>query len=138
MRNYNNLLTENAQNEIKSMIIDAIEDGRLINENAYDVHDEIFNTDYFIIGTYEAKKWIEDNFGVFEAIDTIQTYENDRFGEGYTDLSQPEKICNMLVYIIGEELLNESEVLREKWDEELSESNLDCLKREINNNFETA
>jgi hypothetical protein len=84
-----------------------------------DLHNEVFNTDYYIIGTYEAKKKLEE-YGVFEAIEKVQEYEKHMFGELYTDISDPEKVCNMLYYIIGEEVLFEltegSETLEENRD----------------------
>jgi len=40
-------------------------------------------------------------------LNKVQTYEKDNFGEVYTDLSDPEKLINMLYYIIGEEVLSE-------------------------------
>tara|TARA_R110002020_G_scaffold465364_1_gene686743 strand:- start:129 stop:473 length:345 start_codon:yes stop_codon:yes gene_type:complete len=72
-----------------------VEDGEL--------HNEIFNTDFYIIGTYEAKQWLSDK--VFDVIDCIQEYEEDNFGEVTTDLGNPEKVVNMYVYILGEEIL---------------------------------
>ena len=74
-----------------------VEDGEL--------HQELFNTDYYITGTYEAKKWLADK--VFDVIDYIKEYEDDNFGESLTDCSNPEKLVNMFVYIRGEELLEE-------------------------------
>ena len=38
--------------------------------------------------------------------DAIEKYRIN-FGEVYTDLSDPEKLINMLYYIIGEEVLSE-------------------------------
>lgn len=69
-----------------------------------DLHNEVFNTDYYIIGTYKAKQQLE-NIGVFDVIDKVQEYEKDNFGEIITDLSNPENLINMLYYIIGEEEL---------------------------------
>ena len=102
--------------EAREAIIEALE-----NEyNGYycDLHQEVFNTNYYIIGTYEAKKALEE-YGVFDAIAKVQTYEKDNFGEIYTDLSDPEKLINMLYYIIGEEVLfkmmNSVKAGRENW-----------------------
>ena len=67
-----------------------------------ELHHEAFNTDYYIIGTYEAKQWLSDK--VFDVIEFIKEYEQDNFGEVYTDLSNPEKVVNMYVYIIGEQI----------------------------------
>ena len=71
-----------------------------------DLHNEVFNTDYYIIGIYEAKEAL-NNYGVFDAIEKIQEYEVTNFGEVITDLSNPEAVANMLYYIIGEETLAE-------------------------------
>ena len=38
-----------------------------------DLHSEVFNTDYYIIGTYKAKEALE-SYGVFNAINKVQTY----------------------------------------------------------------
>ena len=98
--------------EAREAIIEALEDG--YSGYYCDLHHEIFNTDYYIIGTYEAKKALEE-YGVFDAIEKIQTYERDNFGEIYTDLSDPEKLVNMLYYIIGEEVLYEMMDSIEAW-----------------------
>ena len=90
--------------EAREAIFEALEDGY---DGYYsDLHNEVFNTGYYIIGTYQAKKALEE-YGVFDAIEKVQTYEKDNFGEVYTDLSDPEKVVNMLYYIIGEEVLYE-------------------------------
>ena len=80
----------------RSTIIQLIKDDEL--------HNEIFNTDYYIIGTYKAKKWLGDM--AFDIIGFIKEYEEDNFGEVFTDLSDAEKVVNMYVYIIGEEIIN--------------------------------
>ena len=70
-----------------------------------DLHHELCNTDYFIIGTYKASQWLGDN--AFEAIEKIKEWELCNIGEVTTDFSDPEKVANMLAYIVGEELLAE-------------------------------
>tara|TARA_R110000824_G_scaffold296446_1_gene484710 strand:+ start:85 stop:513 length:429 start_codon:yes stop_codon:yes gene_type:complete len=70
-----------------------------------DLHHELFNTDYYIVGTYQAKQWLGDY--AFDAIGEIQKYEEDNFGEVFTDFSDPEKVVNMYVYIAGEQLIQE-------------------------------
>ena len=70
-----------------------------------DLHNEIFNTDYYIIGTYEAKQALNE-YDVFAAIEKVMQYEKDNFGEVSTEIHDPEKLANMLWYIIGEEVLN--------------------------------
>ena len=70
--------------------------------DSHEVHNQIFNMDYYIIGYFQAKTWLGSH--AFDAIGMVQDYEKDRFGEIYTDLSSPEKVANMVAYIIGEEI----------------------------------
>jgi hypothetical protein len=118
------------RDEARAAIIEALRDG--YSGYYCDLHHEVFNTDYYIIGTYEAKKALEE-YGVFEAIEKVQTYEEDNFGEVYTDLSDPEKLVNMLYYIIGEEVLYEMmdgiEAWNENWNNKATdETNAEILK----------
>ena len=99
--------------QAKEAIIETLKEG--YSGYYCDLHHEVFNTDYYIIGTYEAKKALEE-YDVWEAIEKVQTYERDNFGEVYTDLSNPEKLINMLYYIIGEEVLFEMMEGIEEWD----------------------
>lgn len=71
-----------------------------------DLHDAVFNTDYYLIETYLAKEALEE-YDVFEAIKLVQTYEMEDFGEVHTDLSNPKKLINMVYYIIGEDVICE-------------------------------
>jgi len=93
--------------EIKAHFDDYISDltDKEIRENIDDLHHDIFNTDYYIIGTYEAKQWLGSQ--VFNIIEIIKEYEQFNFGEIHTDFSDPEKIVNMYVYIIGEEIVQD-------------------------------
>ena len=119
----NNLSKEGFE-EIKEQAIDYLKN----NPDCYgcDLHHYIFNEDYFIIGCYQAEEWLKNNYGIFSAIEKIKEYEQDNFGEMTTDLSSSENVVNMLVYILGEELLSESETLNSNkcWDNHLTEE--DC------------
>ena len=74
--------------------------------NSYldDLHYYAFNQDYYIIGTYQAKQWLGDQ--AFDIINIIKDYEQDNFGQVTTDFSCAEKVVNMYVYIVGEEIVN--------------------------------
>ena len=117
-----NLKEKTMREEARERIIECLKNG--YTGYYCDLHNEVFNTDYYIIGTHEAKKALEE-YDVFEAIERVQTYEKENFGELYTDLSDPEKLINMLFYIIGEEVLWEmlehSETLNENWDNQADE-----------------
>ena len=96
-----------------------------------DLHNEVFNKDYYVTGTAEAKNILGDD--VFDAIGRIYTYEKDNFGEIYTDLSNPIKIVNMLFYIIGTEIMYNngefSKILDEHWNEYADEeTNMKLIK----------
>ena len=75
-----------------------------------DLHNEIFNTDYYLTYTGECEEWLGDH--VFDVIRTVKDYEDDNFGEVTTDISDPCKLVNMYVYIVGEELISEDKELR--------------------------
>ena len=70
-----------------------------------DLHRDIFNTDYYIVGRYQAKEWLGAD--AFDCIGDIQEYENAHFGECHTDLSEPEQVVNMWTYIQGYEIIDE-------------------------------
>jgi len=106
--------------ELKEYILDNINYYDNIDELIRDneLHHELFNTDYYIIGTYKCKEWLkEHNLCTFEVCDFIKEYEVDNFGECTTDLSSPERVVNMLVYILGQEVLYSMEdEIRHKYD----------------------
>ena len=110
-------------------IIDCLENGY---DGYYcDLHNEVFNTDYYVTGTAEAKDVLGED--VFDAIGRIYTYENDTLGEVLTDLSNPVKIVNMLFYIIGEEIMYDNDefnkIINEHWNEYADEeTNMELIK----------
>lgn len=100
-------------NRIKTSVKEELTE--YIKENKGDYSDELhyhlFNEDYYIIGYYQAQEWLDHHgISVFEALETIREYEDFHFGEckSYTNA---EETVNMLVYIYGEELLAELELI---------------------------
>lgn len=120
-------------NEVREHAINGLRDGLGLDVTGADLHHHLFNTDHFIIGTYQAGQWLDENVGALQAIAAIQTYERDNFGEVYTDFGNAEAVCNMFTYIAGEHLLNESDTLRAFWDERLTENNIDDIVSELEN-----
>ena len=103
-----------------------------------DLHNEVFNTDYYIIGTYRAKEALKE-YDVFEAIELVQNYEKEHFGEILTDLSDPEKLINMVYYIVGDEVIVEMydiEAFNDNWntvaDDETNEIIIAAMKEKYN------
>ena len=96
-----------------------------------DLHTEVFNTDYYIIGATKAKEALV-TYGVFDALNKVQTYEAYNFGEVTTDLSDPKKLANMFYYIESEEYLYSlegeiSDIINEYWGDELEENEIKKL-----------
>ena len=129
MKTYNQISKE-GQDEIKELALDIL---KWYEGEASDLHHYAYNEDYFIIGNYEAEQWLIKHIGVFNAIEAIREYEQDQFGEVTTDLSSPEKVVNMLVYIAGEELLFESSTLQDKWNTVLTHKDCEKIAEELNN-----
>ena len=118
----------------KDLVIHAIDGMVNITEsNTYgcDLHNALFNTDYFIIGYYNAEQWLINNVGIFQAIETIRDYENDMFGEVNTDFSSSEKVVNMYSYIIGEEILNDCKALQRAYDRLLTKRDIKSITKEL-------
>lgn len=111
----------------------AIDGMANINEGQYaaDLHHELFNTDYFIIGYYQAEEWLKANVGIFAAINEIKEYEQSNFGEVTTDLSSSEKVVNMYAYIKGEEILADCPTLQANWDGKLNTDDIERIKEEL-------
>lgn len=119
--------------ELTNYAIDKLKDSISIDRNyGCDLHHEIFNTDYYIIGHYEAEKWLIEHTGIFAAIEEIKNYEKVNFGEVNTDFSSSENVCNMIVYIYGEQILSESNHLRDEcWNEKLSQKDINKIIKEL-------
>lgn len=128
----NNEKHNSMREEAVEAIIEALEDG--FDGYYCDLHNEVFNTDYYIIGTYKAKEALRE-YDVFDAIEKVMEYENDNFGEVTTELYNPEKLVNMLFYIIGDEIIcemNDIEAFSDNWnnmaDEETNAIIVEALK----------
>lgn len=89
-----------------------------------DLIHEAYNTVYYIDGSKEAKEALEQ-YGVFDAIEKVEKYEMDSFGEIYTKLSDPLAVANMLYYVLGIDTLY-SEY------SELEEAYYSVLDQEVN------
>ena len=119
---------------VREYILDRLDDGIGEDQYACDLHHYLVNEDYFIVGTWQAEQFLSD--AVWDAIRMIQEYEKENFGECTTDLSSPEKVANMFAYIVGEEILGESEHLRDKWDGKLDKTDLARIRDELSGRVE--
>ncbi len=128
---------EEMKKEAIADIIETLENG--YNGYYCDLHNEVFNTDYYVIGTYQAKEILKE-YDVFEAIELVQTYEKEQFGEIYTDLSDPEKLLNMVYYIIGDEVIGEMcnsvWVFSDNWDYKADDENNKFIIEDMKEKFD--
>ena len=104
-------------NTMLSTIADELENG---SNSLEDIQMNTTNNDLWIIGTYKASQALEEfseedqlytstNLnGVFGAIEYVKNYETEQFGMVNTDLTDPEKVANMVAYINIEYVLNDS------------------------------
>jgi|TARA_R100000482_G_scaffold104055_2_gene46784 hypothetical protein len=103
------MITTRIKTSIKEELTSYINDNK--NEYTDELHFHLFNQDYYIIGYYQAQQWLDKHgISAFEALQTIREYEEFHFGEckHYTNA---EETVNMLVYIYGEELLAEMNLI---------------------------
>lgn len=127
---------EEMKKEAIEAIIERLEDG--YSGYYCDLHNEVFNTDYYIIGTHKAKEALRE-YDVFDAIELVMEYEKFHFGEVYTELHNPEKLINMVYYIVGDEVIcdmNEIKAFDDNWnncaDEETNAIIVKAMKEMFN------
>ncbi|MES3018170.1 MAG: hypothetical protein V4721_10335 [Bacteroidota bacterium] len=125
MKNQDNSLQQIVQHGLDNM--ESIQPG----QEASDLHHELYNRDYFIIGYYQAEQFLVNGPGVFAAISEIQEYENDNFGEVNTDCGSSEKVANMYAYIKGEEVLHKCPTLQKQWDKKLTAADIKKIIKEL-------
>ena len=121
-------LTNEARKELISKVIETIQENDLQGLYIDELHQRTFNQDYFIIGYYEAEKWLIANYGIFAAIEKIKEYEQDNFGEVNTNLGNSESVCNMITYILGEEIIQDLNIEGEKF----TKKELKRIEKELN------
>lgn len=109
MNDFTKALHQHAIDNIDAMLDYTTEEERADTIEHSDLHQKLFNEDYFVIGYYNAEKLLE-SYGTWRAIEEVLEYEQSNFGEVTTEVNS-EKIANMLAYINGEKLLWDSEAL---------------------------
>lgn len=94
-------------NELKAHIADLKADRVLTDDNLDEWHEIAFHQDYYVVGYYQAEKWLkEHNISAWEAIE----YVTEQF-ELHFDTPLKSKDCNaeyivnMIVYFAGMELV---------------------------------
>jgi len=103
--NYNHSVKEELTQHVKDYLTDLKNQGEE-SRNLEDLHHECFNTDYYIIGYFNAEQWLKKhNISIFEGIEFCRDYEIEQFGEAYKNYDNAEELVNMITYILGEEII---------------------------------
>lgn len=107
-----------------------------VGEYGGDLHSVLFNADETYIYYAEAEKDLAE-LGTWDVIDKVITYHNENFGEFKPNSIDPCYFANMMVYIIGEELLCHSDHLNnECWDRGMTEEDLAIIEDELQSYLE--
>jgi len=100
-------MKNSVREEIKSYV-EINRDNYAKNMGVDDLHFQMFNMDYYIIGYYQAEEWLKKHdISVFEGIGVCWDWERDYFGEVHSKFENAEELVNMLAYIWGYEVLAE-------------------------------
>lgn len=113
---------------VKSALVDVLT--TLDRPYAFDLHNELYGAQQHYIYYADAKEAAAE-LDTWECIGAVQTYEQNQFGEVYTPLADAVRVTNMVVYIMGYELLDaiyaDTEYFGEKWNEQLSDDDLAAM-----------
>ena len=84
-----------------------------------DLHHELFNSDYYLIGYYKCEQWLKKHFvSAFDGIAFVQDYERENFGDDAVRIyDNAEKLVNMIVYILSENIVPQYLENQKKLDE---------------------
>tara|TARA_R100001163_G_C5030374_1_gene170762 strand:+ start:464 stop:802 length:339 start_codon:yes stop_codon:yes gene_type:complete len=99
--------TKTIKTELQEYIIQEMQNYNYnkIDIDLNDLHHELFNQNYYLIGYYNCEQWLKDhNINIFDGINFCQDWETENFGE-CKQYTNAEQLVNMIVYIIGEEIL---------------------------------
>ena len=113
---------------VKSALVDNITN--LDRPYAFDLHTSLYSEPQHYIYYAHAKEATAE-LDVFECIGAVQKYEQTQFGEVYTPLSDACRVANMVVSIMGYELLQsiygDTEYFGDKWNDQLSAGDLAAM-----------
>ena len=116
--------------KIRNLIKDEIKDMIMDYKDVYgsDLAYEMYNNDYYIIGTYEAKQFLKEYFD--DMTECLEQHEEE-FGETYPDITNPEKVATLLALFVAQDVLYESKTLDKCWNDRLEESDLKRIAKEL-------
>ena len=99
------MFTYEIKKEIANEMINYIENYGIQDIYLCDMANELYNTDYYIIGIYQAKEWLKKYFD--DMLETIEYWE-DETGEPYGNMiTEVEKLATLVAYTVADIVLYE-------------------------------
>ena len=104
--------------EIKNELLDYVENNNLTLSEALqddDLHYKVYNSDYFIIGYYNAEQWlIKDDINyTFEVLGYVQEQEEIALGI-IEKIDNAERLVNLYAYWLGYVVIAELQAEQEE------------------------
>ena len=104
--------------EIKNELLDYVENNNLTLSEALqddDLHYKVYNSDYFVIGYYNAEQWLikDDRNYTFEVLGYVQEQEEIALGT-IEKIDNAERLVNLYAYWLGYEVIAELQAVQEE------------------------
>jgi len=104
--------------EIKNELLDYVENNNLTLSEALqddDLHYKVYNSDYFIIGYYNAEQWLieDDRNHTFDVLEYVQEQQEEMFGT-IEKITDAERLVNLYAYWLGYEVIAELQAEQEE------------------------
>lgn len=95
------------EDEIKETLLNNLNSYKGIEDYTFnDIFNDLFNSDYYIIGYAEAEDALKE-YGIFNALEEVQSWDEDNFGHWETDYTNTETVANTLEYIHASEYMED-------------------------------
>ena len=106
MKGFDNMFSSEIKKEIASEMYDSFKNYESIQDMyLFDIANEFYNNDYYIIGIYQAKEWLKKYFD--DMLETIEYWE-DETGETYGQMiTEVEKLATLVAYTVADTILYE-------------------------------
>lgn len=99
-----------------------------------DFFNDLFNTNEYFIGYEKAEDALKE-YGVFKALEEVQRWDEETYGEWYTDYTNTEAVANTLEYIhaydVFDSIITNAPAAID-WDSDLSSENVKAFKEALN------
>ena len=106
MKGFDIMFSSEIKKEIANEMYTSFKDYESIQDMyLYDIANEFYNNDYYIIGIYQAKEWLKKYFD--DMLKTIEYWE-DETGETYGQMiTEVEKLATLVAYTVADTILYE-------------------------------